>query len=268
LQGGHAIGTVGAVKIIGAKLMRRIVVAAFVVAALSAGSFNGASAADLPTKAPVYKAPPATIATWTGCYMGGNVGYGWSPTKWSDPVFAVFVPGELASHTADGVVGGGQLGCDYQKDQWVFGVQGMLDGSAMKGQSLNSLSLGFGNEVIDATKIRWLATLTGRIGYTLQPTTLLYAKGGFAWARVNYNECCTPPDTVTDGFAKVTRTGWTVGAGVEHMIQPHWSVFLEYDFVGLGKDHIAFTPYFPFSAFSYNIDQDIHLVLAGVNYRF
>lgn len=245
--------------------MKKFLVCVAVFSMLGATS---AAAADLPGKAPIYKAPPATVATWTGCYFGGNVGYGWSPTKWRDPVFGTFVPGELASHTADGVVGGGQIGCDYQTGQWVFGIQGMFDASAMKGQSLNTLSLSEGNNVTDATKVPWIATLTGRIGYTLQPITLIYVKGGFAWARAEYNECCTPPDTVADGFAKATRTGWTVGAGLEHVFRPNWSAFFEYDFVGLGTDRIAFTPISPFSAFSYNIKQDVHLVLVGVNYRF
>ncbi len=68
--------------------MKKFLVCVAVFSMLGATS---AAAADLPVKAPIYKAPPATVATWTGCYFGGNVGYGWSPTKWRDPVFGTFV---------------------------------------------------------------------------------------------------------------------------------------------------------------------------------
>src|SRR5215216_2452140 len=77
-----------------------------------------ASAADLrmPTKAPPAVAP---VATWTGCYIGANIGGGWARERYIDPLEA---PPDnlLGSHTADGVVGGGQVECDYQAGAWVF----------------------------------------------------------------------------------------------------------------------------------------------------
>jgi outer membrane immunogenic protein len=215
---------------------------------------------------PAVPAPAvAPVATWTGCYIGGNVGYGWAPTSWSDAGV------EFDSHTADGVVGGGQVGCDYQTGQWLFGIQGMFDGTGMKGDSHRVVGA-LGPNVFDQTQVSWFATLTGRIGYTVQPLTLLYVKGGVAWVRDKHDECCLPPTpavTVDDGFANVTRTGWTVGIGLEHMFQPNWSAFLEYDFIGLGTDAITFTPTGPTtSAFVYNIQQNVHTILVGINYRF
>lgn len=243
------------------------------IAAISAIAFTPiASAADLPVRAPVYKAPVAITAApiWTGCYVGGNVGYGWAPKKWNDPLFAAPIAGELASHSADGVVGGGQIGCDYQSGVWVLGVQGMFDASGMKGHSLNTFALAEGFAVTDTSRVSWIATLTGRLGYTIQPITLLYVKGGAAWVRDKFDECCLAPnvDAVLDGFANVTRTGWTVGVGLEHKFAPNWSAFVEYDFIGLGTRSVAFTGINGFGPFTYNIDQDIHSVLVGVNYRF
>jgi outer membrane immunogenic protein len=228
-------------------------------------------AADLGVRQPVYKAPPVpvTVTTWTGCYIGGNVGYGWAPTKWSDGGI------EFASHTADGVVGGGQIGCDYQSGAWVFGIQGMFDAADLKGSSVNSF-LDPGGRVVDSTKVSWLATLTGRVGYTIQPLTLLYVKGGAAWVHSKFNECCEPTvvlqdelGPIGDGYANVTRIGWTVGAGIEHMFMPHWSVFLEYDFIDIGTKTTTFTPINSTpSPFNYKIDQNVNLFLAGLNYRF
>jgi outer membrane immunogenic protein len=244
--------------------MKKLAVAGLVCVAFAAP----VRAADLPVKVPVHRAPPAT-ANWTGCYLGGNIGYGWAPAKWTDGGVA------YASHTADGVVGGGQIGCDYQRERWVIGIQGMFDASAMKGSSIN-WALDPAGGVTDTTKIAWFATLTGRVGYILQPVTLLYVKGGVAWVRSEFTQCCEPTEEIqdtlgllTDGFAKVTRTGWTVGAGAEHLFRPHWSAFVEYNFIGLGADAVTFTSSGAIrSQFIYHIDQDVHLVLGGVNYRF
>jgi outer membrane immunogenic protein len=241
-----------------------------VVLALSAVSvmISSALAADLGTAyRPASK--PVAVATWNGCYIGGNVGYGWAPTDWSDH------GDRFTSHSANGAVGGGQIGCDYQTGPWVFGIQGMLDASGMKGSSLN-LPLDPGGAVVDDTKISWLAMLTGRIGYTIQPETLLYLKGGAAWVRERHTECCEPTRVVLDqvgvlddGTAKVTRSGWTAGVGLERMFAPNWTAFIEYDFIGLGDRAVTFSPINGAPGpFRYNINQDVHLLLIGLNYRF
>jgi outer membrane immunogenic protein len=239
--------------------------ASLLTVALSLGAAQAASAADMPVKAPVYKTAPSPIVSWTGCYLGGNIGYGWAPTTWNDAGV------EFASHTAGGVVGGGQIGCDYQTGHWVFGIQGMFDGTGMEGDSHKVIGAPPGNpDIFDHTRLSWIATLSGRIGYAVQPITLLYVKGGVAWVRDKHEECCLSSfNTVDDGFANVTRTGWTVGIGLEHMFRPDWSAFAEYNFIGLGTDAITFTPISPATSPSvYDIHQDVHTILVGVNYRF
>jgi outer membrane immunogenic protein len=86
--------------------MKRLSVAAvFAVSAI--GFAQIASAADLPRKAPVYTPPPAPIFSWTGCYVGGNVGYGWGKNQVTD---FITVPGfDVGSETGTGVVGSGQI---------------------------------------------------------------------------------------------------------------------------------------------------------------
>jgi outer membrane immunogenic protein len=229
---------------------------------------SSASAADM---APRYaKAAPmmAPVYSWTGCYIGGNVGYGSSPTKWTDNGIT------FTSHTADGIVGGGQLGCDYQSGPWVVGIQGMFDAADMRGRGVNPF-LDPAGSVIDTSRYSSLATLTGRLGYTLQPTTLVYVKGGAAWARASFRQCCEPTvvvldaiGTLADGVASKTRTGWTVGAGLEHIFAPNWSAFVEYNYIGLGTQTITFSPINgALGPFNYQIDQNIHTVLVGINYR-
>jgi outer membrane immunogenic protein len=218
-----------------------------------------ASAADIPVKAP--KAPPAAIATWTGCYLGGNGGYGWAKKEYED---RVAVPPEiLGQHHADGGVGGGQVGCDYQSGNWLFGVQGMFDGAHLRGRHLVP-----GDADVLGTRISWLATATARVGWVLQPNALFYVKGGGAWVRDKEDIVDLG---VLEARADVTRTGWTVGFGGEIQWWSNVSVFAEYDYLGFGRRNVIYTnlevppvpPTFPLS-----IRQEVHLFLAGINYRF
>jgi outer membrane immunogenic protein len=244
--------------------MKHLFIASVALLALAAA--GPAGAADMRARAPVYKAPaPIVTYNWTGCYVGVNVGYGWARKQWSDGGV------EFASHSADGVVGGGQIGCDYQTGPWVFGIQGMFDWSGMKGESHKVVGA-LGPDIIDRTRVSWLAMVTGRIGYAVQPMTLLYVKGGAAWVRDKHDECCLPPGPPVpfdDGFVSLTRSGGTVGAGFEHMFQHNWSFFVEYDYIGLGTRAVTFTPTPPTTApFIYDIRQNVHTVLVGLNYRF
>jgi outer membrane immunogenic protein len=222
-----------------------------------------ASAADLPR--PVYKAPVVAQEPiyWTGCYIGGNAGYAWVNTRWSDPA-----RGEFTSQSPDGAIGGGQIGCDYQMNRLVVGFQGMWDATGLKDSSRNALD----RNLVDSSRTPWIASLTGRIGITGSPT-LYFVKGGAAWVNGKFEECCfvapppPPPIIIPDGFAKETRLGWTLGGGIEHIFVKNWSVFVEYNYVRV-NDGVQFTGINGFSNFTYNIDQNIHSVIAGINYRF
>ena len=84
-----------------------------------------ASAADLPRKAPAYVPPAPPPITWTGCYIGANVGGIFGHAK------ADFGFGELSTNNS-GFAGGGQIGCDYQfTGGWVIGIRNMFDGTSL-----------------------------------------------------------------------------------------------------------------------------------------
>lgn len=94
-------------------LMKRLLLVA--IALVAAFAVRPAMSADLPM-APVYKTPPAIVPvySWTGCYLGGNVGTGWSSWTYSNPTDNPTVPGERGTILGNNVVAGGQVGCDYQ----------------------------------------------------------------------------------------------------------------------------------------------------------
>jgi len=251
--------------------MKKLLLGAIATAVLAVPAL----AADLPartySKAPVAMAP---VDTWTGCYVGGNIGGGWQKTTTTDPL--VVPPGfsDVGTDTGTGVVGGGQIGCDYQfASSWVVGVQGMFDGAGVKGSHLAPFAYSGDNSETLTTKTNWFGTLTGRIGYAVAPQALLYAKGGVAFVNENYTD--TDPAAVPPfaGQGSTNRTGWTVGGGGEYKFSPNWSVFAEYNYIGLGTKtvNIAYNcgagcgfinPY------PYWEKQNLQTVLVGVNYRW
>ena len=139
-----------------------------------------ASAADLPRKAPPAYIPPAPPPiTWTGCYIGANIGGAFGDAS------ATFNFGEISTN-GSGFAGGGQIGCDYQfaGTGWVIGFRNMFDGTSNKRSgTINTLN----GPVVANFNNQWFDTLTGRLGYAVAPTWLLYFQGGAAWGHTSTN---------------------------------------------------------------------------------
>jgi outer membrane immunogenic protein len=218
---------------------------------------GAAQAADL--KAPAYKAPPAPYYyNWNGCYIGAHAGGGWGDKDWT------FLPPngaaglDAGSHSVSGALAGGQIGCDIQSGQWVFGAE-------FQGSWANIDGSHAGNAVDPATivshsEIDSILTLTGRLGFA-NNNWLFYAKGGGAWAREHFFVTNAGASTIFD--VNQTRTGWTVGAGIEWGFAPNWSAKVEYNFIDFGTK-TAFVG----TTAPTDIDQTIHTVKVGINYRF
>lgn len=241
----------------------------FCSAALSAllvGLSVGAQAADLgPAPAPIYKAPPVAPPpfSWTGFYLGGNVGVGWNDGSVSDTLL-----GETWSANNNATfVGGGQVGANYQfGGGFVVGVEGDFDWFANNNNSVTVL----GTTVQGSNNGRWLTTLTGRLGYAVD-RVLFYGKGGAAWVGSNNFAVTNVATGSSVSFSNNnTNTGWTAGAGVEWAFTNNWTARLEYDYVGL--DNASFTvpitsPILAGDVFTTN-NRNIQLVTVGVNYLF
>jgi outer membrane immunogenic protein len=193
--------------------MRRLVVA---LLATSAFTF-AAQAADMAVKAPV-KAPPVQMYNWTGCYIGGNVGGIWGRSNVNIPAY----PANFNINTSS-IVGGGQVGCNYQVEQFVFGVEGDWDGMNLKGDALTGATLSERYSV----KWNWEASARGRLGYAVAGTPwLLYATGGATWAHLSNANFIPGPVTTT--ALSGTHNGWTLGGGVEYQLTPNWIAGIEY----------------------------------------
>ncbi len=247
--------------------MKSFVLAGATLIALLGGA---ASAADLPVAAPVvpvYRTP----MYWTACYAGGNVGMGWSWASITDPT-PVFVgpTNDLGTQQTAGLVGGVQGGCDYQVGSFVFGIQGMFDGSAMKGNTIWQTNSNYSNN----GKIPWFGTVTGRVGVTFVPAAMFYAKLGIAALHHDYSRDFFSVSLAT---ASSTLIGWTAGIGVEWILAGNWSLFAEYAYLGFGRRDVTFTrtgavaPALPAGApasFPLSMPENVNAFIVGFNYRF
>ena len=211
------------------------------------------AAITLAVDGPAKAAPPAAFS-WTGCYVGGNVGGGW--------VHKEFTPGTFTSGAGSinpsSVAGGVQFGCDVQNGMWVFGAQGMFDWADMHGQDPFFLGKAF------SARVPWFATATGRIGYLAGPDLIIFARGGAAFVR-DQHQFIEPP---VHGTANVTRTGWTLGGGVDWRFNSNWSVTVEYGYMGFGTKTVNFQGIGGFPNFTENVGQHAQVALISLNYRF
>jgi outer membrane immunogenic protein len=178
--------------------------------AAAAAAMPGAQAADMPIKAPRYVEP---AAGWAGWYIGANVGAAWQQTQEN-------AYGLSFSKTA--FIGGGQLGYNWQHGNFVFGLEGDISGLSGKNDSAN-----YGA----SSQIRWLSTVRSRFGLAVGDT-MAYATAGVAFGGVK--------NSIFDGeySSSKTKVGWTVGGGIEHMLNRNWTIGLEGLFVDLGRSNL------------------------------
>jgi outer membrane immunogenic protein len=240
-------------------VMRRLIVLA--IAALTAAS--PAFAVDL-TRAP---APAAPVPfSWTGCSIGGHFGFDVSDDRTTGPL------GRSISFSSMGFVGGGQIGCDYQfAPRWVVGVEGQAAWTNLKktyAGTVRNFATGVTLPSHDTLRNDFLASLTPRLGYSIIDQVLVFAKGGAAWTDEKYDIAFTNEQGIAvDPGAARTRTGWTVGAGLEWAFAPHWSSTLEYEYYNFGNSGILLTDPHAIVTVASLKDQ-INTVTLGVNYHF
>jgi outer membrane immunogenic protein len=284
-----------------------ITLAVLAATALVAGSL-GSQAADLPARAPVYKAPVTAAPSWTGFYVGANVGGGWGSRgvdySANDPA-SVFLFGAAtaqgqpphASFTSSGALGGLQLGYNWQLNHnWLVGIETDFDWSGIKGS-------GSSGGIIQAVApfsatvdehIKWFGTTRARLGYLPSPNLLAFITGGFAYGRVEQtgsyhndstfnlattfngvSQFCAINATCFAGSSSRVATGWTLGGGFEYAVWQNWTLKGEYLYVSLDGKPLTETATgvtaggpTP-STFNANFGRtNLNVVRVGVNHRF
>jgi outer membrane immunogenic protein len=119
---------------------------------------------------------------------------------------------------------------------------------------------------LNHSKTDSLGTIAGRLGVAWGQT-LLYAKGGGAWARDTF--WTSAPGIPIGQSLTETRWGWMAGVGAEYAFLDSWSVKIEYDYMDFGRRRETLATVTPgFLPVDYDIRQTIQLVKVGLNYRF
>ena len=181
--------------------------------------------ADAPAAAMYRKAPTAAVYSWTGFYLGGNVGAGMASSAFTDPCFYC----SNATPTRGFFTGGVQGGYNYQFGNGLVGIEADVNGnSGFKGSVLGGDD--FGTAMTVGIKADTSGSIRGRAGVVVN-NALVYATGGAAWADVRQ----TGTEFHNTGLNLGVPTGLTanasgvlwggvIGAGVEFAVSPNWTV--------------------------------------------
>ena len=221
--------------------MKKLLLAGISLTALVAGP---AMAADLPVRAPAYMPPPPAVVyyNWSGCYIGANVGGGWTKSNTygnplPDPVAYGFVPMDVSTN-GSGVVAGGQAGCNLQvASNFVVGIEGDISWSGVKGEGtvgpIESIPAGQnyvpGSFATSTQEVMWLGTVRGRAGVVFD-RLMVYMTGGVAFAgiKTTADEVFPVTGVSNPGSLDANRIGWVGGVGLEYAVTYNWIVRGEY----------------------------------------
>jgi opacity protein-like surface antigen len=227
---------------------------------------------DLPSGAKDSSGAAAVDAprNWTGAYVGGNLGGGFSNARWSDPFGATIVSGSTNfagfgdSTHATGPLAGVQVGANWQTGKWVAGIEAEGDWTDMRGENTCFSGLGGLNcqHLVNST-----FDLAARGGFAWD-NSLLYTKIGGAGASTSYNlRGDTHGLKLGDGSANITGAGLLIGLGIEYALSDKWSTKFEFDRVALA----GATPAFPSVAIvntqRISVNESLNTIRLGLNYK-
>jgi outer membrane immunogenic protein len=231
-------------------------------------------AADLPApNSPVYyKAPPPPVFSWSGCYIGADVGGGFVRDSDHEHTAAggasPFSPAPTNTANPGGVIGGGYLGCNYQfSSHVVIGAEGDGQFAGIRGgtaQFPGSAPPGLPNDFYE-TRSNAQGSIRGRLGYGFD-RVLLYATGGVSFAQITEHDVQGfGPLAGTFNDTSTTRTGWTVGGGLEYAFLNNLIGRVEYRYSDFGT--FSYSPPI-FAPFVENHRITENQVLVGLSYKF
>jgi outer membrane immunogenic protein len=271
--------------------MKKLLFASIALLALNAG--DSALAADMPVKA---RPAPPPVYSWSGCYGGGFVGYGWgeSQHRSADPRVPVLTyvgngPALLQdrdelrnlrhghaglditpSFDMSGALGGFDVGCQYQFGWWLIGVEVDAAATNKDGQAFD-LDPFFNPFFVSQTTERWMATARLRLGWAADKW-LFFVTGGGAWSGVEVTVWNSVNPAIS-AHHKRTLAGWTVGAGYEYALGFGWSLKSEFLYIDYGLQRFfdpadTCSPNCAFFVNPRDVSLKNYVFRTGLNYKF
>jgi outer membrane immunogenic protein len=223
--------------------LKNVLLGAVALVAMTATSYG----ADLPSRraAPVYAPPVIPVFSWTGFYIGGQVGYGFGRDNTSTSLGGVTFAS--AGTNTSGIIGGGHVGYNFSTQSLpifggvlgtggVIGIEGDVDGSDARRTGLIPAAFGLNPGATATVRNEIQGSIRGRLGFAVD-RALFYATGGAAFAEFKHsitNPGGFPFFGGTDSFSS-TRVGYTVGGGVEYAVTDNWSLRAEYRYSDFGS---------------------------------
>ncbi len=236
--------------------MKKHLLAGVVIGAVAGGGVTGSAlAADMPVMRES-TVIPVPVYSWSGFYAGVHGGWGFGDVNFIKTGL------HIDNHSIDGGLAGGHIGYNWQMgSSWLLGVEASGTWSGVKKTVFGPFD-GFLNDRW-TTEVKWLATLTPRIGVTIGTGWMWYLKGGVAFAEIDHHleSPIGPVSFETSG----TRVGWTVGFGGELLLASNWILGVEgnfYDFGSLTANSGIVN--FP----NHDVDVTMWSVLGRVSYKF
>ena len=220
----------------------------FLLASVGAIAIAGSAFAAEPAPVPP---PPVPVFTWSGVYLGGQIGYAWGKdnVSWSgtDANILDLVGGSFGEGP-QGVIGGAHLGYNIQPNPWfVAGIEASVDGTSLRKTVVVPLADFAGDtfgSMTASSNAGVQGSVRGRLGIAFD-RVLLYGTGGVAITSFNTTYFDTTgfftgvPGTNTT--ISNTRAGFTFGGGIEYAVTDNWSVRAEYRYSNFG--HITDYPF-------------------------
>lgn len=244
------------------------------------------SAATVASLAAPALAQSTSSQTWTGPYVGVNIGAGAGdlsyPFAGTSAVTSNAIAGKFRQSASGGLIGG-QIGYDYQlRNGVVLGLVTDLDGSSIAGDSRFSSVDSAGNVYSDRlkTQIDALGTVRGRVGMSMFGGRLLpYVTGGLAYGGVSTtaaqvcSACASGVGVSSYGSQYANRTGWTAGLGADYALNSHLSLRTEYLYTDLGRQTLADggtfnAPGITVNDATSNVNTSANILRVGLNYKF
>jgi outer membrane immunogenic protein len=218
---------------------------------------GAAFAGDLPA-APPAPAEPAPAFSWTGFYIGGELGWA-RPEAMYD--FTIASPNNgrdrsSPNSTKNGILGGGFAGYNYQSDRLVIGAEADID-FVISGK----IRTAAGKSFITA-HTNFFGSARGRLGWAAD-RVLLYGTGGLAFQSPVTR---VPTTAISVRTSDDLRLGWTAGAGAEYAMSDNWIAGVEYRHSEYETESASYR--LRRTRVRFSQDKDVNQVVGRLSYKF
>jgi outer membrane immunogenic protein len=203
---------------------------------------------------------PVPVYSWSGSYIGVHGGWGFGDVDFTKTAF------DIGGHTMGGGLLGGHIGYNWQMGySWLIGVEASGTWSGVKKTVFGPLDRDVFPEFRGdrwTTEVKWLATLTPRIGVTIN-SWMWYVKGGVAFAQIDHR--FESADGLQSFDTSDTKVGWTVGFGGELLLASNWVFGVEGNLYAFGSlSANSGITNFP----DHDVDVSMWSILGRVSYKF